>query len=92
MVAADGQRGRSQEKQKNKNVKHGRNVLGHPRVGCVGVGTVLRLERDAWLMLRWLGQALPGCPSPRPTQTMEMSPLGVGTVLRLEMDAWSMVK
>ena len=44
----------------------------------VGVGTVLRLKRDAWPMIKWLRQATNKYATP--------------TVLHLERGAWSMVK
>ena len=34
-------------------------------VSLLGVGTVLRLERDAWSMAKWPGQATNGDPPPQ---------------------------
>ena len=53
-----------------------------------GVGTVLRLERGAWSMVKSLRQATPE----RPNIGGVSIRAGVGTVLRLERRAWSMVK
>ena len=50
MIATDGQRGRRKAKQELFHVICGRNVLSAQMLDMflVGVGTVLRLERDAW--------------------------------------------
>ena len=52
MVATDGETGRGQDKQKVYYVKHGKNVMSAKmlEISLLGVGTVLRLERDAWPM------------------------------------------
>ena len=59
MVATDGETGRGQDKQKVYYVKHGKNVMSAKmlEISLLGVGTVLRLERDAWSMVNRLRQA-----------------------------------
>ena len=55
MVAADGETGQGLDNQTNRfYVVYGRSVgSAHPsEVSLLGVGTVLRLERDAWSMVK----------------------------------------
>ena len=53
MVATDGETGRGQDKQ-TVYVTYGRSVMSAQtlEVSLLGVGTVLHLERDAWLMVK----------------------------------------
>ena len=52
MVAADGETGRGYDKHCSLCVKYERSVMSAQmwEVSLLGVGTVLRLERDAWSM------------------------------------------
>ena len=54
MVGTDGETGRGQDKQKQLYVTCGKYVTSAKilEVSLLGVGTVLRLERDAWSMVK----------------------------------------
>ena len=53
MVATDDETGRGYVKQKKDDVIYGQNVRSAKilEMSLLGVGTVLRLERDAWSMV-----------------------------------------
>ena len=59
MVATDGETGRGQDMQNILVRVYGRNVMSTSllEVSILGVGTVLRLEIDAWSMVKRLRQA-----------------------------------
>ena len=59
MMATDGETGRGYDKQKVYIVTYGRNVLNAKilEVSLLVAGTVFRLERDAWSMVKCLRQA-----------------------------------
>ena len=53
-MGTDDETGRGYDKQKVSYVTHGKNVMSAQilEVPLLGVGTVLRLERDAWSMVK----------------------------------------
>ena len=73
-MATDGQRGRKRKDKQNMfDVMYGSNVFSAEtlEVSLLGVATALRLERDAWSLVKWLRQAPiehapPALPPPSP--------------------------
>ena len=54
MMATEGETGRGQDKQKVYYVTYGKNVMSAQmlEVSLLGAGTVPRLDRDAWSMVK----------------------------------------
>ena len=75
MLATDGETGRGQNKQTVfvYYVHKKRNERPMLEVSLLGVGTVLRLERDAWSMVKWLRQATNEYAPPPPSRASSAS-------------------